>query len=442
MHIHFLQVRKKRSLRSNKDTNGGFGTVNDFGSGLVAVFLKHLKRRTMNYPEILPAYTGSILRSLGHKFTYGENQVDPQADIVLIQTSIVNYFSELIWADQIKSQNPGVKVGFVGGMAAGNPHLYDGQADFVIQGESENFLLNQEIGALSGIVDAGLVEDLDALPFPEWSHIGQSAYNYRLGRRSMGRFLPMLASRGCPMPCRYYCTYPLVQGQKFRARSPENVVAEMIYLKERYNAATIMFRDPIFSLKMERVARICELIIEKNIHLSWIMETHPRFLTPELIELCARAGCVAVKLGIESGDLDVMEKSLRTADLHQQEQIVRSLESNAIQVLAFYILGYFDDTHESVHKTIKYAAYLNTYGAQFTIATPYPGTQWYKDIRSQGQRYRLDENLENYNQYHLVYDHPHLDGQEAARLKSLAYQRYYLRWPYIRKHIMKRRDNK
>ena len=169
----------------------------------------------------------------------------------------------------------------------------------MIGGEPENALLNGHIAEFSGIVNGGQVEDLDCLPFPNWSHIQSWKDRYGFVRVNRGRFLPMLSSRGCPMSCRYYCTYPLVQGSNFRARSPENVVDEVTYLQQEFGMTTVLFRDPIFSLDMDRIEAICNLTLKKGLKFSWLCETHPRLLTTDLIELMAKAGCVAIKFGIE-----------------------------------------------------------------------------------------------------------------------------------------------
>jgi radical SAM superfamily enzyme YgiQ (UPF0313 family) len=442
MHIHILQARHTHGLRQSKDTNGGYGTVNDFGRGLAAIFLKYLKRSTMNFPELLPAYVRAILKRQGHTVTYGENQINPQAEIVLLQTSIVNYSKEIAWAHSIKKDKPSVRIGFMGGMSSGNVDLYqplldEGFADFVISGEAENALLQSDIASFSGIVQGGQVKEPDRLPFPDWSHLDRKRYGYRTLAARSGKFLPVLSSRGCPMSCAYYCTYPLVQGANFRGRTPVNVVDELDYLQSAYETEMVMFRDPIFSLNMNRVAEICELIIKRGIKISWICETHPRFLKPDLIRLMAQAGCRTVKLGIESGNLQVMQGSRRAApDLEYQEKTIACLEENGIQVFAFYILGYMDDTQETINQTIDYAIQLNTYGAQFTIATPYPGTEWYAELQSQSELFQLDRNLEHYNQYRLVFQHKNISFDILEHLKSFAYQRYYFRADYIFKHIL------
>ena len=437
MKINILQAIGKHAGRANKDTNGGFGTVNDFGKGLVPILLKLFKSQTMNYPELLPAYVLSILKSKGHKVTYSTNEYDPTADLILIQSSIIEYEEELRWARKIKKQNPSIRIGFIGGMSSSNPELYVNISDFVIVGETEKALLSYEVEDIEGIVQVGLVTNLDEIPFPDWSHIENWRKKYGLILNGKSRLIPVQASRGCPMACSFYCTYPLVQGSKFRVRSIGNIIDELKYLKKEFGMTNVLFRDPIFTLDMERADLFCDHLISHEVGFTWVCETHPKFLTLPLIKKMSQAGCIAIKLGIESADPTVMSKSHRRGtDLDQQELIIRYCEENNINILAFFILGYFHDTPETINKTIEYAIQLNTYGAQFTIATPYPGTPWYSTLQDENNRYNLDQNLENYTQYQLVYQHPGLKKDELEKLKSLAYHRYYFRWDFIRKFIL------
>jgi radical SAM superfamily enzyme YgiQ (UPF0313 family) len=305
-------------------------------------------------------------------------------------------------------------------------------------GEVEKALISKEIDQLNGLVPAGLLENLDELPFPDWSHYSGKNGRYHLLKKTRGEFLPVQTSRGCPMPCSYYCTYPLVQGAKIRERSNENVLNEIAFIQKNYHVENILFRDPIFTIHPERINALCDMTMERGLRFSWICETHPKFLQPGLIRKMSQAGCIAIKLGIESADLEVMSKSHRKGDLlDHQEAVIRCCEENQIDILAFYILGYFDDTRSSIEKTIEYAMKLNTFGAQFTIATPYPGTEWYASLNTKNERYELDPDFENYNQYQLVYQHPHLTKNELEQLKGLAYTKYYLRWEYIRKFLLR-----
>ena len=438
MHIHILQVRTRNSDRSNKDTNGGFGTVNDFGRSFPVWILKKIKNLSMNYPEIQPAYIHSLLKQNGHTVTYSEDSLEPQADIVLLQSSIISFNDEIRWAEKIKKESPEKKVGFYGGMCSANPDIFLEHADFVVKGEIENILGDQPISDFHGLVDAGYVQNLDSLPFPDWSHI-RSWPRYTKGFRiKRGRIIPISSSRGCPMSCRYYCTYPLVQGVKFRSRSPENIVDEIKYLVHTFHLRSAIFRDPIFTLDMKRIDQFCDLLHQEKLNISWICETHPKFLTPDLIKKMALAGCNTIKIGVESGNDLVLSHSHRAkVDFNRQEEMIRHCEDNGIDILAFYILGYFTDSPETIEQTIQYAKSLNTFGAQFTIATPYPGTPWHSDLSKQNDVYQLDPDFGQYNQYSLVYKHPNLSKEQVDSLKEKAYRKYYYRWGYFKKHFLK-----
>ena len=100
----------------------------------------------------------------------------------------MNYSAELAWAQRIRRQQPGMRLGFIGGMSAANPQLYLDQGDFVIAGETESALMQGEIGNFSGLVTGEPLPDLDALPFPDWSHLPVPQAGYGLLRRA-GAFL-------------------------------------------------------------------------------------------------------------------------------------------------------------------------------------------------------------------------------------------------------------
>ncbi len=435
MRIHILQATRKVAGRSNKDTNGSYGTLNDFGSSFTSRILMAIKSRKMNFPELAPAYVIAILKSQGHEVTYGENSVNPDADITLLQSSLVHLKEECRWAAELKSLYPMMRVGFFSGASDPLSDELLRVADFVVVGEIENALMSQDIADFDGKVVAGWVNDLDSLVFPDWGHVG-NRISYRLmGGSREKRMAPMLASRGCPMSCRHYCTYPWTQGKQQRKRSISNIVAEMCHLKERYEINLVLFRDPIFTLDMERAKAFCRELIKAKIDIQYIIETHTRFMDDELIALLSRSGCIAVQFGIESGNADVMEKSSRkSGSFAKQERVIEQCENHGIRVLALFMLAYFDDNEETVNQTIDYAIKLNPYGAQFTVATPYPGTPWYDELKHDNQRFQLSENHDDYTQYKLVYQHPSLSSEKVETLKNQAYKRFYYRLSYFQKH--------
>lgn len=435
MHIHILQATRQLACRSNKDTNGSYGTANDFGTSLTSRLLTAIKSRKMNFPELAPAYAIAILESQGHTVTYGENNVNPDAAITLLQSSLVHFNEELRWARTLKSWYPAMRVGFFSGVTDTLSDELLQVADFVVVGEIENALLNQNVANFDGKVLAGMVADLDSLPFPSWHHVSEQTSYKLVAGSSETRLAPMLASRGCPMSCRYYCTYPWSQGMQQRKRSVANIVDEMKHLQSVYDTNLILFRDPIFTLDMPRTKEICRAILEAGLDINYIIETHTRFIDDEMINLLSQSGCVAIQFGIESGNATVMEKSKRKSNpFEDQRHAINECEKHGIKIMALFMLAYFDDTQETVEQTIDYAIELNPYGAQFTVATPYPGTPWYDELKKENDRYRLSENYDDYTQYQLVYNHPSLSSEDVSELKNRAYRRFYYRLSYVRKH--------
>jgi radical SAM superfamily enzyme YgiQ (UPF0313 family) len=167
--------------------------------------------------------------------------------------------------------------------------------------------------------------------------------------------------------------------------------------------------------------------------MKFIIETHLDTLDEELVVLLRKSGLITVKVGVESVDREVLQKShRRAATVDRQESIIRMLESHGIGVICFYILGFPDDTWASCVSTINYAIRLNTAGAQFSICTPYPGTPFYEDVKDKITATRYDE----FTQFNLVYKHQSLTYAQIEELKNMSYAKYYLRPSWIAKYFM------
>jgi radical SAM superfamily enzyme YgiQ (UPF0313 family) len=131
-------------------------------------------------------------------------------------------------------------------------------------------------------------------------------------------------------------------------------------------------------------------------------------------------------VGIESSSPDALESVKRHNPKRERiERLLAHCDRRGISVVAFYILGLPTDTRESIAATVDYAIGLNTVGAQFTVATPYPGTGFFADVGREGRL--LTEEWDRYDIYTPVMHHDNLTSAEILELKSRAYQSYYLR---------------
>jgi radical SAM superfamily enzyme YgiQ (UPF0313 family) len=334
-----------------------------------------------------------------------------------------------------------LKACVVGPFASVKPDIYLPYADFIIRGEPEAFFSNFDTNAFlpSGVINAGIVEDLDSLPFPEWRVFPLEDFKYKpYFLFSKGkRFFPIVSSRGCTFSCANYCPYPITAGRKWRDRSPQNVVDEIEFLVKELNAGLLLFRDPIFTINKNRVSLIAKEILKRNINVHYACETHLNFLDEMLIDLLYDSGLRAIKVGVESANSTALSSVERKPiSIGRIKRILGYCDKKNIAVTAFYILGLPEDTEESIMETIEYAKQLNTIGAQFTICTPYPGTRFFEDLSN--KCLITDYNLENYDIYTPVFKHNNLTQEKLLSLKGKAYNEYYLRFGWIIKFIRKK----
>jgi anaerobic magnesium-protoporphyrin IX monomethyl ester cyclase len=410
-----------------KDVAGGFGTVFTVGKSPFAKLLELAKRRIAAIPNITLAYLDSILSAHGAEVQVLDvrkaDQLVP-ADLYLIASSIVDCNFEREIGMEAKRRY-GSKVGYFGTFASSVPDFFSGAADFVVKEEIENIAPSIARGDIpEGIISAGFVQDLDALPFPKWDQFDIRKFRYQI-ITGKGITLPMLGSRGCPYTCNY-CPY--LVNSCYRVRSAESIVDEIRYLSAKYNISGISFRDPNLTFNKKRAHEFADLLLRYNLDVRWSMEARTDRLDPELLELLYRAGLRSIEVGVESANQQTLLGNKRKAiSRTQQERIIECCHKLGIRVIANYTLGLPNDTVEGIQETIRYAKKLNTFAIQFTVTTPYPGTQFYDAVRHD----IFEKDWERFNGWTSVYNHASVSSEELHRLREFAYVSYHLRLRYV-----------
>ena len=433
---------KGRSDRKciNKDLAGGMGTGTWIGDSLRARIFEYVKRKNVVLPEITIAYIAAIFKKAGWEVQLVEVGAGldfnvEKADLVLVPSSIVDCRHELGIIKVLKKK--GFYVGVFGTFASAVPEFFLADADFVIRGEPEAGILKiiSDSRLPKGLLEVQPVQDIDSLPYPDWSLFPIKKYSYSpaLNKKPV---LVMLSSRGCPYSCCFYCPYPVNSGKKVRLRSIENVIGEMEYLKNKYGIRAVDFRDPIFTLNKERTLKFSHELIKKNLNIIWSCETRIDCLDEDLLKTMYQAGLRHLNSGVESASKEVLKKSSRLPiEINHQNKIISFCHGRGISIAAFYIIGMGGDTEESVSATIDYAKKLNTLVAQFTISTPYPGTAFFEKLKNEGKMNTFD--WEEYDAYTPVSEHEFLSGQKLLALKEKAFVSYYFRPAYLLRHMPK-----
>jgi radical SAM superfamily enzyme YgiQ (UPF0313 family) len=271
----------------------------------------------------------------------------------------------------------------------------------------------------------GYVADLDTIPYPRWSAfpIGDYRYFPLLKRRP---FLTVLSSRGCPYGC-HFCPYPIGQGLPFRARRPEAVVDEMERLAADHGVRAVLFRDPTFTLDMERTKKIARLLVERRVGIEFGIETRLDRMDDEMIALLGEAGCRSAEFGVDPLDEQVRLASKRKG-LHPDRAaaLIRAMARSGIASAGLMVIGTPEQGDDDVERTLEWHIEVGTTYLNFEVATPFPGTPLYKQAVEKGWTtpLRLQDLLEGDPKLGF---NGVIDLERMKQLQDRALQRFYFR---------------
>ena len=280
--------------------------------------------------------------------------------------------------------------------------------DYIVYGEGEitflelvNCLTNQKsIEHIKGIgykrgqkvfinPARGYIDDLDSLPFP-------ARYLLPFGKYIKYNRNSIFATRGCPKHC-LFCSMQAVMGYKFRKRSSKNFVDEIEAVKKEYKTDFFSFDDDNLTLSPSFTREFCTEIIKRNLNIHWNVPngTNIKSLTFENLKLMKKAGCYSLCLAIESADAKILKLMRKDVSLEKVRDITRWCRELKIFTLGFFLIGIPGETPQSIERTMEFALSIPLDAANISIATPFPGTQFYKECLAKG--YIANIILEEYN---------------------------------------------
>lgn len=326
---------------------------------------------------------------------------ESKPDVIGVTFTTENRF---IGFDTIKAARAAVSDALI---VAGGPHVSAAskdtlsnipELDLIVRGEGEETLLKivqckktggafDDILGLSyradGIVvdnpPADFIRDLDALPFPARHLLPMEKYNSTVDVPGVGklRTLNLMASRGCPFDCSF-CASPRMWGRRFRARSPQNVLAEVDELVNRYGAQALWIFDDTFTVNRARTVEICEGLAARHPSIKWTCEIRVDTVDRELLRKMRDSGCYCVAFGVESGSQRIIDQSIgkqiRLEEVHQVAGWCREL---GLQYNPFMIVSHPGEKEEDARQSMELVRKWKADGSSVSMAILhiYPGTR-------------------------------------------------------------------
>lgn len=294
-------------------------------------------------------------------------------------------------------------------------------ADYVLLGEGE-ITLGELLDSLTGRNSRPLHEipglafsestfttgrrpdmrDLDALPFPAWDLVDVARYQ-RIWRERHGYYsMNMVTTRGCPYHCNW-CAKP-IWGQRYNVRSPENVVAELKWLKETYRPDHIWFVDDIMGLKPGWIQRFAGLVEQHDAKIPFkSLNRVDLLLHGDTIEALKRAGCRTVWVGAESGSQKILDAMEKGTTVEQIYEATRRCHEAGIEVGLFLQFGYPGETREDIEKTLQMVRDCRPDDIGMSVSYPLPGTKFFESVRAE---LGLKQNWYDSNDLAMLYRGP------------------------------------
>lgn len=292
----------------------------------------------------------------------------------------------------------------------GGPHptiawdicLNKSKADIMVVGEGEltlheslkKLLVGEPIDNVSGIAyrdngDAKInpsrerILDLNSLPLPAY-HLLPELNNYKTRARRLP-FMGIVTSRGCPFSC-IYCSKDVFKN-RITMRSPENIIEEIDRLVKDYQIRQIDILDDNFTADLGRIDKLCELIIKRDYKLYINLQSGIRAdkVNQAIIKKLKRAGVFKLAVGVESGNQTILHNIKKELNLDQIIEASRISRGLGIIVIGFFIIGLPGDNERTLQETIDFAVRMNPHIANFMMAIPFYGTEFYNKVEREGK---------------------------------------------------------
>lgn len=339
--------------------------------------------------------------------------------------------------NQIKRHLPGASLVLFGHYATVFPDeiLQKTSIDIIIKGEPDlifrdllDALLHQRpLETVNGIafktatgilqtVGESRVREPDKLPMPAYELLKSDRYYEPFMKAPLGL---IQSARGCPYSCNY-CVRSF--GKKLTYRTTEQIIEEIIYLKQTFGIRSLRFIDDTFTVHTNRVIEICKRMVELNLDLEWTCLSRLDTLRPEMLPWMKKAGCKRIYFGVESGSPKVLKSLNKDIDLTYGEQVIRNCKNNGIETLGFFIVGAPAEDEVEFQKSIEFAIRSQLDYVTVSELILYPGTVLYEQLKQE-----VDFSL-------LPYSNTWKDHTLAKRNSERArrfYRQFYFRKSYL-----------
>jgi hopanoid biosynthesis associated radical SAM protein HpnJ len=287
-------------------------------------------------------------------------------------------------------------------------------------------------GKIIHTADRPMIENLDELPFVSQIYKRDLPIKEYIIPHFKSPYVSIYSSRGCPSKC-IYCLWPQTfSGQRMRTRSPQNVYEEVKWITENIpEMRELSFDDDTFSANRQHAREVAQLI--KPLGISWTINARAN-CDFETLKIMREAGLRHVVVGFESGNAQILKNIKKGVTKEQAIQFAKDCKKLGLSIHGAFIMGLHGETQETIRETIKFAIGMDLNSIQASLASPYPGTEFYTLCKENGW-ITSDAFIDDTGHQRCVINYPNLTNTEIFNSVEDFYNKFYFRPKYIARSI-------
>jgi radical SAM superfamily enzyme YgiQ (UPF0313 family) len=156
----------------------------------------------------------------------------------------------------------------------------------------------------------------------------------------------------------------------------------------------------------------------------------------ETLKIMREAGLRHLVVGYESGNPEILKNIKKGVTREQALQFTRDCQQLGLSIHGAFVMGLPGETRETIRETIEFAKRLDLNSIQASLASPYPGTEFWDLCRREGW-IASESYIDDTGHQSCIVSYPHLSNEEIFRSVEEFYNRFYFRPRYIARSVVK-----
>ena len=276
-------------------------------------------------------------------------------------------------------------------------------------------------------------EDLDRIPFV--SKVYKKHLNIRDYYLSSSLYpeVQIFTGRGCPYLCTFCSWTQTLMGRKYRVRSISNVLDELEWIQENLpEVKEVFFEDDTFTINKKRVLEFCKEYRERGLDITWACNARAD-LDYETMKEMKKANCRLLIVGYESGSDEILRNIKKGITVEQIRRFAKDARRAGLLVHGDFIIGLPGETKETIELTRKLIKETKPDILQVSVASPFPGTDFYEWCEENGYLLINDPNeyLDEQGHQKAIISYPWLTAEEIVQKVDSILKEYYLSLGYV-----------